>query len=126
VRASVQSVDPNSGAGKLIIMGTMLDDKLVQYIHHCTRKHATVVPPPPPLLVQALLLFSCENLVVFVQSIFLFTYVIVSLVYILDCTYIAGECSRSTLTLMVHITLTSGKLKHIETATYATPYQKRD
>jgi hypothetical protein len=104
-------MDPNSGAGKLIVMGTMLADKLVQYIHRCTGKHATVVPPPAPLLVQALLFFSCQNFVVFVQPIFLFTYVIVSLVYILDCTYIAGECSRSTLTLMVHYRFIFWKIK---------------
>ena len=44
----VQSVDANSGAGKLTVTGTMSADKLVQYIHRRTGKLATIVPPPPP------------------------------------------------------------------------------
>lgn len=44
----VQSVDANSGAGKLTVTGTMSADKLVQYIHRRTGKLASVVPPPPP------------------------------------------------------------------------------
>ena len=44
----VQSVDANSGAGKLTVTGAMSADKLVQYIHRRTGKLASVVPPPPP------------------------------------------------------------------------------
>ncbi|CAO2146323.1 unnamed protein product [Urochloa humidicola] len=44
----IQSANINSCAGKLTVTGTMSVDKLVQFIHRRTGKHATVVPSPPP------------------------------------------------------------------------------